>query len=624
MVLTERANIGELVRRAARDAPDAPALLAPARPAASYRMIAACITQLGQALADNGVRAAHRVAVALPNGPELAAALVGVASHAICVPLDPLRTEAEFRATLEHLGVDALIVPETGAAPARLAAASLGIPCLDARTTAPARVLELSGATARIGEASKVPAPDVALLLQTSGTTSRAKRVPLTHAMLLHSAASIGASLRIGPNDRCLSVMPLFHVHGLVGALLASLHAGASVACVPAFEAGRFVEWLRAFSPSWYTAVPTIHQAILDEIRQCPTQARPRGLRFVRSSSAALPPRVARALEAALGVPVIEAYGMTEATHQIACQPLPPEARRPGSVGRAAGAEIAIVDATGMPLPPGTSGEIVVRGDAVIVAYDAEPGVNAAAFRDGWLRTGDVGTLDDDGVLRITGRLKEMINRGGAKIAPQEVEAALLECDDVLECAVFAVPHATLGEDAIAAVVAKPGACIVGEVVRQALFGRIAESRIPSRVLVVDALPKGPTGKILRLDVARILGERLRIDYAAPREGLESTVAALFAEVLETDVVGRNDNFFVLGGDSLRGGQLVARIRSRLAVELAPAALFRHPTPAELASEIARTSSGRHALDARAGEISPSGDDEAIPLAQVAAGDASG
>jgi len=294
---------------------------------------------------------------------------------------------------------------------------------------------------------------DIALVLHTSGTTSRPKIVPLTAANICASARHIGATLRLAPADRCLNIMPLFHIHGLMAAVLASLAAGASVVCTPGFNALKFFAWLDEVEPTWYTAVPTMHQAILARAGRNPEIIARARLRFIRSSSSSLPPSVLTALEATFGCPVIEAYGMTEAAHQMASNPLPPAARKPGSVGIAAGPRISIMDENGNLLTTGSIGEVVIRGDNVTRGYANNAEANAAAFSEGWFRTGDQGVIDPEGYLTLTGRLKELINRGGEKISPREVDEALMDHPAVLQAVTFALPHPMLGEDVGAAVV---------------------------------------------------------------------------------------------------------------------------------------------------------------------------
>ena len=347
---------------------------------------------------------------------------------------------------------------------------------------------------------------DPALVLHTSGTTARPKIVPLTQANLAASAGHIAAALGLTPADTCLNVMPLFHIHGLIAAVSASLSAGAAVCCTPGFNAFRFGEWLGEVRPTWYTAVPTMHQAILMRMRSHPETARAARLRLIRSSSASLPPQVMAELEAVFDAPVIEAYGMTEAAHQMASNPLPPRARKPGAVGVAAGPEIAVMDEGGAILPQGAVGEVVIRGPNVTPGYDNNPSANARAFANGWFRTGDQGRVDAEGYLFLTGRLKEQINRGGEKVSPLEVDVVLLDHPAVAQACTFGIPHDKLGEEVGAVVVPRPGEQVTEADIRAFAALRLAGFKVPRKVLVMDDIPKGATGKVQRIGLAAKLG----------------------------------------------------------------------------------------------------------------------
>src|SRR5207248_4557193 len=264
-------------------------------------------------------------------------------------------------------------------------------------------------------------------------------------------------ALQLTPDDVCLNIMPLFHIHGLMAAVLSSLAAGAQVHCSPGFNALRFFNWLHEVRPTWYTAVPTMHQAILTRAARHGEELGRTRLRLIRSSSASLAPQVMAELERTFRCPVIEAYGMTEAAHQMTSNPLPPRERRPGAVGVPAGPEVAIMDEDGLLVPRGRVGEVVIRGANVMPGYENNPEANEDAFLDGWFRTGDQGVLEPDGFLRLTGRLKELINRGGEKIAPIEIDVVLLAHPAVQQCVTFAVPHSKLGEDIAAAIVLREG-----------------------------------------------------------------------------------------------------------------------------------------------------------------------
>ncbi len=343
-------------------------------------------------------------------------------------------------------------------------------------------------------------------MLHTSSTTARPKIVPLTNANITASARHIAEALALQPGDTCLNVMPLFHIHGLIAAVTASLSAGAAVSCTSGFNAFKFGELLGEVQPTWYTAVPTMHQAILMRMRAHAGQARAAKLRFIRSSSASLPPQVMAELEEVFGSPVFESYGMTEAAHQMASNPLPPRARKPGAVGIAAGPEVAIMDDSDALLPQGGIGEVVIRGPNVTPGYDNNPAANVKAFTGGWFRTGDQGRLDEEGYLFLTGRLKEQINRGGEKISPLEVDVALLDHPAIAQACTFGIPHDKLGEEVGAAVVLHPGQTASEAEIRAFLSARLAAFKVPRRVLLMDDIPKGATGKVQRIGLAGKLG----------------------------------------------------------------------------------------------------------------------
>ncbi len=554
----------------------------------SHQQVWDHVEATGRALNHLGIGRGDRVAIVLPQGLDLAVTFLAVASAATAAPLNPAYVETEFAFYLGDLRARALILPKDYASPARAAADSLGVPIIElSQPDAVAGNGQLSG-TSRPSEAPAgfAEADDVALVLHTSGTTSRPKLVALTHANLLASARHIGATLQLQPGDRCLNVMPLFHIHGLVAGVLASLAAGGSTACTRSFSAAQFPDWLERWKPTWYTAVPTMHQAVLAHARSQQGAPRQTSLRFIRSSSAALPPAVMAGLEEVFGVPVIESYGMTEAAHQMASNPLPPRARKPGSVGPAAGPEVVILNPAGVQLGRGATGEVAIRGPNVIRGYTDNPGANAGAFFDGWFRTGDQGYLDADGYLFITGRLKELINRGGEKIAPREIDEVLLAHDGVRQAVAFAVPHPTLGEDVAAAVVRSDGAPVTEAQLRKFALDRLPAFKVPSRILFVEDIPKGPTGKIQRIGLVDRLASSLAVAYEAPASDTEQLVVKTMCEVLGCQNAGRNDNFFSLGGDSLRATQVLARLEQALGITVPVPSLFLFPTPALLAGKL--------------------------------------
>jgi len=623
-------NLPDLLHGALARNPNATALVAPSRAPLSYDALRQQVAVTAGALRAANVGMQDKVAVVLPNGPEMASAVVAVASTAICAPLNPKYAADELRFHLSDLAAKALLLPADDIGPARSVARELGVRCIDVRwrRDAPAGCFELAGFDASTPrEGGRSPGTDdIALVLHTSGTTSRPKIVPLSHANLCSSALNVARVLQLSKEDRCLGIMPLFHIHGIVAALLASLAAGSSVACTSGYEDGQFLPWLDELHPTWITAVPSMYQAILAELARYPDGAAATRLRFARSSSAPLPPAVMQELEGALQAPVIEAYGMTEAAHQIASNPLPPGRRKPKSVGIAAGPDVAVMDDAAHLMPPGTTGEIVIRGNNVTRGYDDNPEANAKAFAAGWLRTGDQGSIDSDGYVFLTGRLKEIINRGGEKVSPHEVDEALLEHPAVGQAVAFGVRHETLGEDVAAAVVLKPGASATEDQIRAFLFGRLAEFKIPSRLVIVDAIPKGATGKIQRFGLEAKLAERMRPTLVAPRDAVEVQVAGIFAEVLGAGDVGAFDNFFALGGDSLRGMQALARVRDRLRADLSILDLFKAPTVAQLAAQVdrVRKAAASAAVERVLADVERMSEDEAGRRLQQLQGGANG
>jgi len=494
--------------------PDAVAISAPDRPPLTFDGLRRQVSQTVQVLNKLGYGRGDAVSIVLPNGPEMATSFLAVAAGCVSAPLNPAYKDDEFAFYLDDLKAKALIVETSSTSPAIEVAHSLNIPVLrldvDARDPAGSFILRgPDGADVPIDEDTPpdfAQADDIALVLHTSGTTSRPKQVPLSQRNLTASARHISRTLALTSADRCLNIMPLFHIHGLIAATLSSLAVGASVFCTPGFNALRFFAWLDEAHPSWYTAVPTMHQAILTRADRNREIIERNSLRFIRSSSASLPPQVMAELEATFNAPVIEAYGMTEASHQMASNPLPPRARKPGSVGIAAGPDVAIMDDDGQILESGGIGEVVIKGPNVTAGYVNNPKANSEAFTSGWFRTGDQGMLDEEGYLYLTGRLKEIINRGGEKISPREVDEVLLDHPAVAQVVTFAMPHAQLGEEVAAAVVLADGTSAEERELRDFCSERLANFKVPRKVLILSEIPKGATGKIQRIGLASKLG----------------------------------------------------------------------------------------------------------------------
>jgi acyl-CoA synthetase (AMP-forming)/AMP-acid ligase II len=492
-----RTLIGEIVRM-----DEHPALIAPGTgDAVSYAELHEAVERIARQLCTAGLAPGDAVGLSLTNGPAFVLAFLGViAAGGAAAPLNPAYTEAELRGYLADLR-PRLVVRDTatgGAAEAVPRELGLPVHVLDGGA---ARSAALVGVAPEQGHAGGVP-DGVALLLHTSGTTSRPKCVPLRQRNLARSARTVAATYGLGAEDVSHCVMPLFHVHGLVASTLATLVSGGTVLVPSRFSASTFWAESARHGASWYSAVPTIHQVLLARAR---AGERPEHvLRFARSCSSALPEPVWQEFESSFGIPLVEAYGMTEASHQMASNPLPPGDRRPRTVGVATGIELSVLDDDWRPLPPRGIGEVAVRGASIVDGYRDNPEANASSFRHGWFRTGDRGRLSEDGYLTLDGRLKELINRGGEKISPHEVEDALLSHPDVVEAVAFGAPDPKYGERVGAAVVVR------GDAGQRELSAhcaeRLASFKVPAFIAQVHEIPKGPTGKIQRRLMAELLG----------------------------------------------------------------------------------------------------------------------
>jgi len=466
----------------------------------SHRALADSIERLAGVLRCAGLRPGDAVALVLPNGPELLVLFLALArARLIAAPLNPAYKGDELRWLFKDVQAHAIVTTVGNGVVVAGAAAGLGAPVWLASMD-PSGNVSLAGVPRTSRGGPEMPdAEDVALFLHTSGTEGQPKVVPLTHTNVLRSAQHIASHYGLTPADRSLIVLPLFHGHGLIGAALATLVSGGAVIVPPRFSASRFWKSFRSHRASWYSAVPTIHQILLE--RADADGAPHGGARFIRSCSEALAPAVLSALERRFGAPVVEAYGLTEAAHQVASNPLPPRERKSGTVGPGVGAEVAIIDSTGRHLPPHGAGEVVIRGQGMMHGYHDNPAADAAVFVDGWLRTGDLGVLDDDGYLTLKGRIKEMINRGGEKISPMEIETVLLAHPAVAEAAVFGVPDPKYGEEVEAAVVLKAQA--EPEELRIFCRERLADFKVPNVIRIVSGLPTNAMGKVER----RVLAE---------------------------------------------------------------------------------------------------------------------
>ncbi len=591
--------IPALLRTRAERTPDAPAIAALGRDALTFRHLEQHMRAVVQQLGALGLGASHRIATVLSNGPEMAVAALTIASGATCVPLNPAYGEREFDFYFAALGPTALITQLGMDTAARDTARAHGMRVIELIPTesAAAGLFILHGEAHPQEQASALAVPaDLALVLHTSGTTSRPKIVPLTHAHICQAAANLSADLSLTVEDRCLNLVPLFHTYGLVAAVLTSLIAGGSAMCLDGFEADTFFAALATFQPTWYQGVPAMHQAILAHVATQPDAVAKSPLRFIRTGSAPTHDRVRAALERTFRATVIEGYGMVEASGPVTCNPPSWGPYKPGSIGATVGPEVAILDARGVRLPAGANGEIAVRGSTVIQGYENDAAANREAFImvGGWFRSGDAGYMDADGYVFLTGRLKEMINRGGEKIVPQEVDHVLLEHPDVTQAAAFAIPHTQLGEDVAAAVVLSPQATATSRDLRRFTAARLAAYKVPQQIFIVPSIPSAATGlKPQRRGLAQALGlvpeavsptRSTTGDMAASRTPLTGLLTTIWQDVLHVPSIGPHDNFFALGGYSLPAAQVLSRLRDATRIDLSPRVLFDRPTIAELAA----------------------------------------
>ena len=576
-------TIADVLAGQSRNDTAASAILAPGRSPLTYGGLIGVVERAVGTLAHAGFGRGSRIVIAVPNGPEVAVLLLAVGSCATCAPLNPATDEEACRVLLASLRADAVIVRQRDNLPLRRVALALGLPVVELVPCGAeaAGTFTLHADRRASPEFAGAPGPtDIALLITTSGTTAKPKVLPILQNDLIDSIRRQVQVLRFTPADRCLGVAPMFTTSGIRRSVLGMMVAGGSIVCPVEFDAGQFLDFVKQFKATYYSAGPATHLALLQaHERNGPIPAG--SLRFVWSGATTLPADVQQRLESLLGVPVVQAYGMSEAG-LVAINPLPPGIRRAGSVGRPAGPEVQIHDDTGVPLPSLQTGEVVLRGAGVIRQYENDPAANRAAFRDGWFRTGDIGHFDEDGYLYLTGRVKELVNRGGMKVSPFEVDAALMRHPDVVEAATFAVAHPTLGEDIAAAVVVR-NASVTSQRLRDFALDQLAAFKVPSHILLVPALPKTPLGKVRRRELADLLAGPLRQKFTLPRGPREEEVARCFASVLGVTSVGAFDNFFQLGGDSLRGAQVVAQFNATGGGHLTTTLLFRRPTVAEFA-----------------------------------------
>jgi oxalate---CoA ligase len=584
-------TIGEALRAHAALRPEQAAIVASELAPVSYRRLTEHIEEVRASLRQAGFDASARIVVAIPDTAPAALAIVAVASSAVALPLDPKLTLPEIEARLTLLRPDAVLLPRGGKTAARTAAEQQGIAIIEA-IAADDGTLGLQLVAPQVGPALPPHEPDPsapAFILQTSGTTADPNLVPFSHRNMLAAAKRLQGWFELTPQDRCLCASPICYSNGVKMTLLTPLLTGGSVAFPANATKVDLSEWLGELAPTWYSVGPTLHLAILDKAKSEPEVRNMHSLRFIASGGAALPIDVHDGLRAALGVPVLEHYASSE-TAQVSSNLPPPGPYKPGTCGIPSPDIVMIVGEDGRRLPPGEQGDILVGGPTVTAGYIDAPELNRSVFVDGWFRTGDIGSLDEEGFLTIRGRRKELINRGSEKIAPLEIDRALKRHPQVSEAAAYAVAHPRLGEDVAAAVVLHPGASVTGEELREFLGAQLAAFKIPRRIDIVDQLPKGVTGKVQR--------KRLSAGSNAPSAQTSATdwqaeLLPLWRKFLKTEDVSVDDDFFEKGGDSLLAMDLHVEIERLTGQELPESILLEASTVRALAKRLAHTAPAR-------------------------------
>lgn len=585
----------------AQTVPLRPAILAPGHKPLRLFELWTNIEHIARVLSSFGSADRNVVAAVIPDGADLMCAFLGALRAGVFAPLNPALTRPEFERTFREISPDVLIVASGMETSAAVIAGERNIPVLEIGLAEPGSAAGsftfLNAAPARL----PCPLPcaaDPALLLHTSATTGTPKLVRITHGNLRATCKNSVGALGVGDSDRVLLMMPLFHLQGLSAGLL-QLMVGGSGACVGSFDPAELWRWMDEFQPTWYSGGPTLHRAVLNVLKAC--ESRP-SLRFIRNIGAAMPETLAEEFEA-LGIRVVDGYGSTEAG-SVTTTPRPPLTAKPGSAGVSVGPEIAIVDDSGAPMPAGAVGEIAVRGLNVVNEYLNDPEGSQRAFRNGWFFTGDLGRVDDDGFLFVLGRVKDMINRGGEKVLPEEVERALAQHRAIADAAAFGIPHPTLGEDVAVAVVVRRGSIVAAAELRRFAADHLANFKIPREIHFVEEIPKGPTGKPLRQRLTEHFAGKPQRDTIedAPANSFERTLAAIWSRLLNSNTIGIHDDFFGIGGDSFSAVVLFTEIETQFGVTLDASEFLLAPTIATLAN-LLQTS--RFCAPTVAGQASP-------------------
>jgi len=582
-------TISDVLRAQLAERSNAPAVWVAPQKYRTFSEAFEVVGQIAQALRSQVETSHARIAFATPRGSAGLFGFLSAVEVGTCCPLDAKLTGHEFADALVALEPDVLLVAEPD--PAALSAArAAGIACVGFRLDTSQNdctVRTWPSRKACEGRAMRAPlllrgeeAP--AILMRTSGTTADPKLVGLSHANVIAATVAMASVFQLAPDDICLTPMPLHHVHGLIAGALSALAAGSSIHCCESFSPRAFDAALRELSPTWLTAAPALHLAMCDYYENKGARPGIATLRRFRSSSAPLALSAVRTLEDLFNAPLLETYGLTETASTICSNLLPPGQRKLGSVGVPINAELLILDDAERKAPPGFDGEILLRGAGVIREYlGTQPD---GAFWEGWLRTGDIGHVDDDGYLYVVGRKKEVIKRGGHSVFPLEIDNALSTHPSVAEAITFSIPHDTLGEDVMAAVVGKPDASIDPGSLREHLSASLSSYKIPTRVLIVDSIPRNAIGKALRREMPQQLASQLAPESRGPSTPMEQVLLAVWRKVLRRDDIGVTDNVFQFGADPLRAEMASGLVDEASSVRMSTKVLYAKPTVREQAA----------------------------------------
>jgi len=599
-VTQQPATLGEAIRLRAAEQPDHPAVIATGFAPLTYGELHDLIHNARNALRGAGFDRNARIAIAMPSGPQAALATAAVSCSAVAIPLNPKQTAREIASSFSSLKPKAVLIAADDQSDTRKAAEDAGVAVIEA---VPAQAGTLGFVITARGD-TKPNEPDEpdpaapAFILQTSGTAAEPKLIPFSHRNMLAAAARLRHWFHLTPDDRCLSASPPFYSHGLKVTVFTPLLTGGSVAFPSDSSKFEFSEWFRDLRPTWYSAGPTLHRLVLDHCQGRTDAKAGHALRFALSGGAPLPRNVLEGLQEALGTPVVEHLGSSEAA-QIAANLPPPGPSKIGTCGIPWPGTVSIVGEDGLPLPPGQQGEILVGGPTLISGYLNAPELNRASFVDGWFKTGDLGSIDEDGFLTVHGRITDVINRGGEKISPLELDDALMRHPAVAEAAAFGIPHPRLGEDVAAAVVLRPGITATPVELRRFLQDQVASFKVPRKIVIQDHLPKGKTGKVLRRQLRDVLentgaAQAASTKGVAPEQAPNSQTRTLIVQLtelwerlLKVSPISIDDDFSERGGDSLLAMEMLSEVEQLAGQAIPSSILFEARTIRELAGLLA-------------------------------------